>query len=580
MVVIPRLSAKADTRDRLLDVAHGFQVPLRQHFTNRLSSFEDRGNFRTGVGNRLSYRTLPVERKPMASQTLVASASLRRAAQYVRMSTDMQQYSIANQSAAIALYAAAHGFGIVRSFVDAGKSGTTIARRDALKDLIKTVEEGKADFEIILVYDVSRWGRFPDADEAAHYEFLCKKAGVQVRYCAEQFENDNSPTSNLLKALKRMMAGEYSRELAVKVGISQSRLASLGFWQGGPTPFALRRQVIDKNGNPQRILGCGERKGGGNSDRTILIPGAKREVAAVRLVFRLFTTKYPRLGRLRDVLNGPLNPCPGKTWTISSLFCILRNPAYVGANIYCRKARNRKGWKPKEDWVVRDQAFQAIIPTAQFNASQELLKARERVTNEEMLQHLVRLLRKYGKLTSGLIDRSMVVGSSQKYIYRFGSLAKAYELVGFTAKNRYQDVSIIQIQRLRQQLFEEISTQLEQVGAVLTLPKWLMRLMLVNEQIVVRLSFAPARGSATGETFWKLLNVRTKADITIFVRLRAGEHSILDYFVVPRLARIWGAFIVGERQCPPYLAKYHVDNLDGLIEALGRNTLPEEIWNT
>ena len=66
---------------------------------------------------------LRVRRQPEVNQD---SSMLRRAAQYVRMSTEHQQYSIANQSAAIALYAAAHNLGIVRAFVDEGKSGTSI----------------------------------------------------------------------------------------------------------------------------------------------------------------------------------------------------------------------------------------------------------------------------------------------------------------------------------------------------------------------------------------------------------------------------------------------------------------------
>jgi len=149
------------------------------------------------------------------------------------MSTDHQQYSIANQSAAIALYAAAHNLGIIRSFVDGGKTGVTIKRRRGLQGLLDVVESGMADFSIVIVYDVSRWGRFPDADESAHYEFVCKRAGISVQYCAEQFENDNSPTSNLLKALKRTMASEYSRELSVKVSAGQRRLASMGFCKAG-----------------------------------------------------------------------------------------------------------------------------------------------------------------------------------------------------------------------------------------------------------------------------------------------------------------------------------------------------------
>jgi DNA invertase Pin-like site-specific DNA recombinase len=98
------------------------------------------------------------------------------------MSTEHQQYSTANQAAAIALFAAAHNVGIVRSFVDEGKSGRSIKGRKGLQALLQTVESGHADFDQVLVYDVSRWGRFPDSDEAAHYEFLCKRSGIVVRY--------------------------------------------------------------------------------------------------------------------------------------------------------------------------------------------------------------------------------------------------------------------------------------------------------------------------------------------------------------------------------------------------------------
>ncbi|RWK32866.1 MAG: hypothetical protein EOR46_30210 [Mesorhizobium sp.] len=51
---------------------------------------------------------------------------------------------------------------------------------------------GQKAFSAILVLDVSRWGRFPNADQSAHYEFLCLDAGVAVEYCAEPFENDGS----------------------------------------------------------------------------------------------------------------------------------------------------------------------------------------------------------------------------------------------------------------------------------------------------------------------------------------------------------------------------------------------------
>lgn len=88
-----------------------------------------------------------------------------RAAQYVRMSTDHQQYSTQNQADRIREYAAHRHIEIVRTYADEGKSGLRIDGRQALQQLIDDVESGAVDFQIILVYDVSRWGRFQDADE-------------------------------------------------------------------------------------------------------------------------------------------------------------------------------------------------------------------------------------------------------------------------------------------------------------------------------------------------------------------------------------------------------------------------------
>src|SRR5262245_52722212 len=132
-----------------------------------------------------------------------------RAAEYVRMSTEHQQYSTENQKDVIREWAEKRGFVITRTYEDV-KSGLRIAGRDALQRLIDDVQSSRADFDVILVYDVSRWGRFQDADESAYYEYICRRSNVGVHYCAEQFENDGSAISTMLKGFKRFTAGEYS----------------------------------------------------------------------------------------------------------------------------------------------------------------------------------------------------------------------------------------------------------------------------------------------------------------------------------------------------------------------------------
>lgn len=208
-----------------------------------------------------------------------------KAAQYVRMSTEHQQYSTHNQADKIKEYADKRGIEIVKTYADEGKSGLSIGDRAALQRLISDVENGLAEFNVILVYDVSRWGRFQDADESAYYEYICRRAGIQVAYCAEQFENDGSPVSTIVKGVKRAMAGEYSRELYAKVFAGQCRLIELGFRQGGAAGFGLRRVLIDERGETKGVLKQGEHKSL-QTDRVILMPGPIDEVAWVNQMFR------------------------------------------------------------------------------------------------------------------------------------------------------------------------------------------------------------------------------------------------------------------------------------------------------
>ena len=165
-----------------------------------------------------------------SSTTLVKQI---RAAQYVRMSTEHQRYSPQNQMDRIARYAHLNGIEIVRTYADLGRSGLTLEGREGLANLLSDVVSGRADYNLILVYDVTRWGRFQDVDESAYYEFVCRRCNVRIEYCAEQFRNDGTTSSALLKTIKRTMASEYSRELSDKTFAGQCRLTTLGFKAGG-----------------------------------------------------------------------------------------------------------------------------------------------------------------------------------------------------------------------------------------------------------------------------------------------------------------------------------------------------------
>jgi hypothetical protein len=125
------------------------------------------------------------------------------------------------------------------------------------------------------------WAGGKTPTRAASHELRCRRAGIAVHYCAEQFENDGSIGSSIIKTVKRAMAGEYSRELSVKVFAGQANLIRLGYRQGGAAGFGLRRLLVDQHGEAKEELERGQQKSIA-TDRVILIPGPEAEVKVVQ----------------------------------------------------------------------------------------------------------------------------------------------------------------------------------------------------------------------------------------------------------------------------------------------------------
>ena len=225
-----------------------------------------------------------------------------RAAEYVRMSTDGQQYSIPRQQAAIREYAEQHGMTVVRTYADPGKSGLRLKNRPGLLQLLDDVQHGRPDFDVILVYDVSRWGRFQDTDESGFYEYLCRRTGLRVEYCVELFENDGGPLSAILKNIKRIMAAEYSREQSARVHRSVSGAAKRGFFCGGSPTYGLRRMLVGPDGQKKGILNVGQRRAL-RTDHMVLVLGPAAELKTVRRIFRLFVTSKLTPGGVAARLN-------------------------------------------------------------------------------------------------------------------------------------------------------------------------------------------------------------------------------------------------------------------------------------
>jgi len=463
-----------------------------------------------------------------------------RAVEYVRMSTEHQQYSTENQADKIREYAERRGIEIVRTYADAGKSGLRIDGRHSLQQLIKDVESGKADFTIILVYDVSRWGRFQDADESAYYEYICKRAGIQVAYCAEQFENDGSPVSTIVKGVKRTMAGEYSRELSAKVFAGQCRLIELGYRQGGPAGYGLRRMLIDQHGSIKSELTRGEHKSL-QTDRVILMPGPDEEVQTVNQIYRWFIDEGIMEAEIAERLNSRgIKTDLDRDWTRATVHQVLTNEKYVGNNVYNRvsfKLKKHRVVNTPDMWIKKEHAFEAIVPSDVFFTAQGIIRARaRRYTDDELIERLRQLYKNRGLLTSLIIDETDGMPSSSVYSFRFGGLIRAYERVGFTPDRDYRHIEVNRILRqMHPGIVAQTEAEIARVGGqVFRDPA--TDLLHVNREFTVSLVLARCTVPASGRNRWKIrFDTSLLPDITVAVRLDANNQAPLDYYLLPRL---------------------------------------------
>ncbi|CAE6820781.1 MULTISPECIES: recombinase family protein [Paraburkholderia] len=463
----------------------------------------------------------------------------RLAAQYVRMSTDHQQYSTDNQKRAIADFAAAQDLTIVATYEDAGKSGVTLKGRPALLQLLQDAQAITRAFSVVLVYDVSRWGRFQDVDESAHYEYLCRQAGVQVVYCAESFSYDGGAAATLMKTLKRTMAGEYSRELSEKVFIGQCRLAERGFWQGAAPGYGLQRVLVDSSGTVKGTLHHWEHKSI-QTDRVIVTPGKEHEVALVRRIYDWYIHQGVGCRRIADRLNafGICNS-HGRPWKSQYISDILSSDKYVGTNIYARtsnKLSANRHRNPPSKWTRSEGAFPPLIDRATFEAAKTIRAHKtQNLSDDELLEKLGEFVNSAEDVSADAIDREAGLPARKTYSRRFGGLQNAYARVGYQPSYRGASPEVSRASRAAiQHGTREATDALIAAGhrVDISMDGTTIR---VDDELVIRFAVRMILPYDGRSPRWRLRWPTYRSpDIFVILRLDAAFGARLDFYVFPR----------------------------------------------
>jgi DNA invertase Pin-like site-specific DNA recombinase len=461
-----------------------------------------------------------------------------RAATYVRVSTDHQRYSIENQALVLEAYAASHGLQIVHTYRDQGESGLRIKNRRGLRDLLDDARSGRADFSRLLVYDVSRWGRFQDTDESAHHEFVCKQAGIKVVYCVEQFENDDSLLSSIIKNLKRVMAAEYSRELSAKVYAGACQMARLGFRSGATPGYGLRRELLGDNGHSKGILTVGQRKHL-QTDRVLLRPGPARELRIVRRIFQQFVVERMPLTTIAQQLNQENVPNHrSKPWTRHMIQYMLHNENYIGNIVYNRKSfklRQTMRPNPEKSWIRTKAGFAPIVAVHLFAKAQvRLTEHYVRRSDEQLLECLRDVLKESGRLTCAAMIQMPGVPSPALYAWRFGSVRNAFKLIGHgPARNcEYLDSRPALTAKLLE-IASDVARRIRALGASASFDETTHTL---NVDLRLNVSFRVARYYPAHDNVavWHVNRRKVlPPGLILALRLNKENTGVIDYFLIP-----------------------------------------------
>ncbi|MFP5479205.1 MAG: recombinase family protein, partial [Alphaproteobacteria bacterium] len=269
-------------------------------------------------------------------------------------------------------------------------------------------------------------------------------------------------------------------------------------------------------------------------------PGPDAEVRTVRWIYNRFL----KHGRSESEIAAELNERGiltdlDRAWTRATVHQILTNEKYIGNNVYNRrsfKLKQKRVANDPEMWIRSEGAFDAIVEPKQFQKVQAIIAARNRrFSDDEMLERLTRLFQRHGYISGLVIDEADGMPSSGAYAHRFGSLIRAYSLVGFTPDRDYHYIEVNRLLRLfHGDEVERVIHEITRPGGTVTRNP-ATDLLTINGEFTASVAVARCRETSTGGLRWKIrFDTGLVPDITIAIRMDRTNTAALDYYLLPQ----------------------------------------------
>ena len=249
---------------------------------------------------------------------------------------------------------------LVGQFVDEGESAYAPAdKRPGFCEMISFCRRHEVDH--ILVHKLDRFSR--NREESILFKSLLRKHGVTVKSITEAYDPE-TPQGFLYEGMIEVINQFYSMNLATETMKGMRENAERGFVNGGRIPYGYRLEKVEVGGR----------------EHGKLAPGPEDEVAVIRRIFDLSVNHGLGCKRLANLLNKEGVPGPrSRHWNASSVDAILKNRVYIGDLVWLKSKKVGRDGREKtapEDWIVTEDAHEALIDRELFDARQQLAKSR------------------------------------------------------------------------------------------------------------------------------------------------------------------------------------------------------------
>ena len=337
---------------------------------------------------------------------------------YARVSSERQkeQETIASQTAALLDHAKGQSWTVPSEwrFLDEGYSGASLVR-PALDSLRDRVSEGQID--TVLVLSPDRLSRKYAYQILLTEEF--HRHGAEVIFVKSP--PATTPEEHLLAQVQGMIA-EYERaqiiERTRRGKRHRARQGSVNMLSGAPYGYRYVKKTDSGNAYYEVI---------------------ETEAAVVRMVYERFTVQHLSIGAITRTLNeqAVTTRTGDSRWERSTVWAMLRNPAYVGKACFgkterkarermTRPLRQRGGYanrcgahqeRPRQEWI--EISVPALIEETTFALAQERLETNKKFSQRRTIEpSLLQSILVCERCGYGLYRASARTSKQKLYYYR------------------------------------------------------------------------------------------------------------------------------------------------------------------